>query len=350
MNKLTGLFRKLPSIKLPPIQFPPIFKLIYRKSPLAWKLAGVLLILAAPFIVQDEYFIHILISIALYIILTLSLNLVTGFAGQFSIGHAAFYGIGAYTAALLMLNLGWSFWLVLPVSALFTALFGFLLGLPALRLQGDYLGIVTLGFGEIAHLIFINWTDVTRGPMGLPGIPTPTIGPYAFDSKIPFYYLALLLMAFTILCMYRITSSRYGLGLITVREDEVAASAIGINTVRAKLVAFIIGAFFAGLTGAFFAAYISFISPDSFMYVDSITILSMVVLGGMGNLIGSVVGAIVLVIAPEILRFLVDYRMILYGLMMVAVMIFKPEGFWGLSKRHRNIWLKKSGGKSNENA
>lgn len=319
-------------------------KIDFKKNLKLWLLVGVLAILLAPVLIQDEYFTHILISIGMYIVLTLSLNLVTGYAGQFSIGHAAFYGIGAYTAALLMLQANLSFWLVLPISAIVTAGFGFLLGLPTLRLQGDYLGIVTLGFGEIVRLVFVNWTAVTRGPMGLPGIPAPSIGSFVFTSKLPFYYLILILVTITLLIMRRITSSRYGLGLITVHEDEIAASAIGINTVYAKLSAFTVGAFMAGMTGAFFAAYISFISPDSFMYVDSITILSMVVLGGMGNLVGSVLGAIVLVVAPEILRFLVDYRMILYGLMMVVVMIFKPEGFWGLSKRLRNVWLKKPAG------
>lgn len=327
--------------------------------PLLAKAALAVFVALAPFIITADYLIHILISVLMYVILTLSLNLVTGYAGQFSIGHAAFYGIGAYVAALLMLNQGVSFWLAMLASGVITAVFGFILGLPALRLQGDYLGIVTLGFGEIVRLIFMNWVSVTRGPMGLPGIPAPTIGSYEFASKTPYYYLILALTVLTLFVMHRVTTSRYGLSLMTVREDEIAASAVGINTTRAKLTAFIVGAFFAGIVGAFFAVYLSFISPDSFMYADSITILSMVVLGGMGNIVGSVLGALVLVVAPEMLRFLVDYRMILYGLMMVAVMIFKPEGFWGISRRRRNTWLKPSdqvpavpekGGRTHENA
>jgi branched-chain amino acid transport system permease protein len=301
-------------------------------------LAGLLSVLFAPLVVTDEYLLHILITIGLYVVLTLSLNLVTGYTGQFSMGHAAFYGIGAYIAALSMLNAGLSFWLAVFLSAVLTAVFGFFLELPALRLQGDYLGIVTLGFGEIVRLVFVNWVDVTRGPMGLPGIPAPQIGSYVFTGKTPYYYLILILVTLTIFTMYRLTNSRLGLGLVTVREDEVAASAIGINTTKLKLMAFTIGAFFAGITGAFYASYISFISPDSFMFIDSVTILAMVVLGGMGSIPGSLIGATVLVIAPEILRFLADYRMLLYGLMMIVMMIYKPEGFWGAHKRTKNSW------------
>lgn len=306
----------------------------------ALALVVLILLLLAPVIITNDYIIHILITIGLYAILTLSLNLVTGYTGQFSMAHAAFYGIGAYIAALAMLNWGISFWIAIILSAVLTAFSGLILGLPALRLQGDYLGIVTLGFGEIVRLVFVNWIDVTRGPMGLPGIPSPQIGSFAFSSKTPYYYLILVLLAITIFCMYRLTNSRFGLGLITVREDEVAASAIGINSTKLKLAAFTIGALFAGVAGAFFAAYISFVSPDSFMFIDSVTILSMVVLGGMGSITGSLIGATVLVIAPEILRFLMAYRMLLYGLMMIVMMIYKPEGFWGGNKRVKNSWLK----------
>lgn len=308
------------------------------------------LLLSAPFIITNEYILHIMITIGLYAILTLSLNLVTGYTGQFSMAHAAFYGIGAYIAALTMLRWGASFWIALILSAVLAAIFGLVLGLPALRLQGDYLGIVTLGFGEIVRLVFVNWINVTRGPMGLPGIPSPQIGSYVFNSKTPYYYLILVLLAITIFCMHRLTNSRFGLGLITVREDEVAASAIGINNTKLKLAAFTIGALFAGVAGAFFAGYISFVSPDSFMFIDSVTILAMVVLGGMGSIMGSIIGATVLVIAPELLRFLMAYRMLLYGLMMIIMMIYKPEGFWGGSKRKKNSWLKALRGEKYDNA
>jgi len=319
-----------------------------KKSIISIALIG--LTLAAPWLIRNEYYLHILITIGIYIMLTLGLNLITGYTGQFSMGHAAFYGIGAYIAALAMLRCGLSFWFALIISAVLTAIAGFFLGLPALRLQGDYLGIVTLGFGEIIRLVFVNWVSVTRGPMGLPGIPAPQIGSYVFEEKTPYYYLILLMVVLTVFIINRMVNSRFGLGLVTVREDEVAASAVGINTTQKKLTAFATGAFFAGLTGAFFASYISFVSPDSFMYIDSVTILAMVVLGGMGSIPGSIVGAIVLVLAPELLRFLVDYRMLLYGLILIVMMIYRPEGFWGGSKRVKNIWLRAKGGYKHDHA
>lgn len=294
---------------------------------------------AAPVFISNDYALHILITIGFYIILTLSLNLVTGYAGQFSMGHAAFYGIGAYIAALAMLHFDLSFWTALLLAAVLTGVSGLFLGLPALRLQGDYLGIVTLGFGEIIRMVFVNWVAVTRGPMGLPGIPAPSLAGFVFDGKVPFYYLLLALVVTTVLVMHRLTTSRFGLALITIREDETAAAALGVNPTRVKLIAFSTGAFFAGMTGAAYASYISFISPDSFMFIDSVTILAMVVLGGQASLPGSIVGAVILVVIPEWLRVLSEYRMLLYGLMMVAMMIYKPEGFWGFQHRLRNYWL-----------
>ena len=310
-------------------------------------LAGVfLLALLPPVLTDNSYVLHLCITIGLYIILSLSLNLITGYAGQFSMGHAAFYGIGAYVGALVMLKGGFSFWVALVASGVFTFLSGLLLGLPALRLQGDYLGIVTLGFGEIIRLIFINWVSVTRGPMGLPGVPAPEIGSFMFGSKESFYYIVLLFVIITIVTMHRMTTGRFGLQMATIREDETAAVALGINTTRVKLLAFCIGAFFAGIAGTIFASYMSFVSPDSFMYIDSVTILAMIVLGGLCSIPGSIIGAIILVLAPEFMRFLADYRMVLYGLMMVVIIIFKPEGFWGSRYRVKNYWLRSLGGDS----
>lgn len=302
--------------------------------------------LLPPLLIENQYVLHLFITIGLYIVLSLSLNLITGYAGQFSMGHAAFYGIGAYVGSLLMLKAGCSFWLALVASGAFTFISGLFLGLPALRLQGDYLGIVTLGFGEIVRLVFVNWVSVTRGPMGLPGIPSPEIGSFVFGDKKSFYYIVFALVLFTILVMHRMTTGRFGLQMATIREDETAAVALGINTTRVKLLAFCIGAFFAGMAGTVFASYMSFVSPDSFMYIDSVTILAMIVLGGLCSIPGSIIGAIVLVLAPEFMRFLADYRMVLYGLMMVTIIIFKPEGFWGSRYRVKNYWLRSMGGES----
>jgi branched-chain amino acid transport system permease protein len=303
-----------------------------------WKSVGAAILLLLPLFVKNPYYLHIIISIGLYVLLSLSLNLVTGFTGQLALGHAAFYGLGAYTSALLLIRFGVSYWVALILSAIITGIFGVLLGLPALRLKGDYLGIVTLGFGEIVRLVLVNWYDLTRGPLGLPGIPAPKIGSFVFDSRVPFYYLILVLVIFTVFFMYKLVNSGVGMAMITVKEDEIAAQSIGIYPIKYKLLAFSIGAAFAGIAGSFYASYISFISPDTFLFVDSVTILAMVVLGGLGSIPGSIVGAAVLVVIPEFLRFMSNYRMVLFGALMVLIMIYKPQGFWGANKRVRNAY------------
>ncbi|WP_019121836.1 branched-chain amino acid ABC transporter permease [Brevibacillus massiliensis] len=320
------------------------------KSTRLLKIVAALLILALPLWLRNEYMLHIAISIGIYIMLALSLNTIVGYAGQFALGHAAFYGIGSYVTALLLLNTDLSFWLVLPIAGLVTGLFGFILGSPVIRLRGDYLGIVTLGFGEIIRLIFVNWVDVTRGPMGLPGIRSPELFGYTFTSSADFYYLVLVLVAITVLVIYRVVHSGMGLSLLTVREDEVVAESIGIRPTKYKLIAFTMGALFAGVAGAFYATYISFISPDSFLYTDSVMILAMVVLGGMASVTGSILGAIVLVVTPELLRFASDYRMMLVGLAIVLMMVFKPQGFWGESRRKRNFYGKELADKPQKSA
>ncbi|AWB45588.1 branched-chain amino acid ABC transporter permease [Paenibacillus sp. CAA11] len=299
-----------------------------------------LFIIVMPVILQqiNDYFIHIVIMIGIFSVLSMSLNIIIGYAGQFALGHAAFYGIGAYAAALLMIHLGLSFWIALPASAIIAGFFGFILGSPVIRLRGDYLGIVTLGFGEIVRLIFVNWVDVTRGPMGLPGIPAPSLFGYTFSGKLEFYYLILILAVITYFVIHRVVHSGIGLSLLTVREDETLSASIGIRPNRYKLLAFTLGGFFAGAAGAFWAAYISFISPDAFRYMDSVNILAMVILGGSASLPGSILGAVIMVVTPEILRYVSDYRMILMGLAIVMMMIFKPSGFWGEKHRKFNFY------------
>ena len=291
-----------------------------------------------PLAISNTYVLHILISIGLYIVLALSLNLVTGFAGQLSLGHVAFYGIGAYTSALLMLNFHVNFWFATIVSAVVAALFGFLLGLPTLRLKGDYLAIVTLGFAEIIRIVLINWAEVTRGPMGLPGIPSPELFGFSFASREAFYYLILVFVVFTIIFMSRLTNSGVGMAMQTVKADEIAAESIGIYPIKYKLMAFVIAAAFAGVAGSFYASYISFISPDTFVYNDSCTILAMVVLGGLGSVPGSIIGASVLTLIPELLRSLSSFRMLIFGSLMIFMMIYRPAGFWGANKRVLNIY------------
>ncbi len=192
----------------------------------------------------NSYFVHIAIAIGIFSILSLSLNVIIGYAGQFALGHAAFYGIGAYSAALLMIHFQLSFWLALPAAAIIAGLFGFLLGLPVIRLRGDYLAIVTLGFGEIVRLIFVNWVEVTRGPMGIPGIPAPRLFGYSFTDKTDYYYLILVMLMITIYVIHRVVHSGIGLNLLTIREDETLAKSIGIRPVKYKLLAFTLGGFF----------------------------------------------------------------------------------------------------------
>lgn len=305
---------------------------------------GSVLLVIAPFIITNSYYLHIMVLIGVYIILSLSLNLITGYTGQLCLGHAAFYGIGSYVGALLMLNLNVNFFIALIASAVISGLFGLVLGIPTLRLRGDYLAIVTLGFGEIVRLVFVNWADVIRGPMGLPGIPNPSIFGFQISGRTAFYYLILILVALTLIFMSRLTNSGFGMAMQTVKADEIAAESIGIYPVKYKLIAFVISSAMAGMAGCFYASYVSYISPTTFVYNTSVTILAMVVLGGLGSLAGSVIGAVVLTLIPEVLRFISDYRMLIFGALMVIMMIFKPEGFWGVSKRVKNIYKIKAGG------
>lgn len=291
-----------------------------------------------PFLVTDAYILHILITVLIYIVLALSLNLITGYTGQFSLGHVAFYGLGAYVAALMMTS-GINFWTSTLVAAAVCGIFGLLLGIPTLRLRGDYLAIVTLGFGEIFRLVLVNWVDVTRGPSGITAIPSPQFGNFVIDTKEKYYYTILIVAVLAVIFMKRLTEGGFGMSMLTVQEDEIAACSIGINPVKYKLIAFVIGGIMAGIMGGFFASYMSFISPDNFVYNTSITMVSMIVLGGMGNVTGSILGAMILVILPEALRAFSDYRMILYGLMMTLMMIFRPNGIWGSDKRKKNIYM-----------
>lgn len=302
------------------------------------------LLLALPLVTTNNYVLHVFISMGIYVILSLSLNFVTGFAGQLSLGHAAFYGIGSYVGALIMLNFHVNFFLALIISAVVSGLFGFLLGLPTLRLKGDYLAIVTLGFGEIVRLVFINWAKVTRGPLGLPGIPKPTIFGVNLSTSMAFYYMAIVMIIVTVVIMNKIINSGIGMAMQTVKSDEIAAESVGIQPIKYKMLAFVISSAFAGLAGCFYASFISYISPTTFIYNTSITILAMVVLGGLGSIPGSIVGAVILTLAPELLRFLSNYRMLIFGALMVVMMIYRPQGFWGAGKRVRNIYKIKAGG------
>ena len=282
-----------------------------------------------PLLVRSPYVIHVAILSGLYVILTLSLNLLTGFCGQFSLGHAGFYGIGAYTAALLAVHLDSPFLLNLVAAATTAGITGFVIGLPTLRLGGIYLAMATLGFGEIIHLLLLNWLALTRGPMGIPAIPGPAIFGLDLGTPARQYYLALALALLTTGAVSRLVNSRFGEAIQAIREDEIAAEAMGVPTTRLKVITFTISAAIAGVAGAFFAHYTSFISPASFTLVESILVLSLLVFGGMGSIEGSIAGAVVLTVAPEAFRFLAEYRMVIYGAILLGLILFRPQGLLG---------------------
>ncbi len=287
-----------------------------------------LLLFILPFATTD-YFIDVAILAGIYTILALGLNVVVGFAGLLNLGFVAFYAIGAYTYAILNTRFGIDFWSALPFSIGLTTVAGFLLAIPALRLRGDYLAIVTLGFGEIVRLILNNWDSVTRGPNGISGITPPAIMSISLGKLSYYYYLVLLCVILTVFITRRVYSSRIGRAWVAIREDEVVSSAMGINTTMYNLYAFAFGAFWAGLAGTLFAGKMQFVSPESFTFMESILILSMVILGGLGSIPGVILGAIILVMLPEILREVQLYRMLALGSGLVLLMVFRPQGLLG---------------------
>jgi branched-chain amino acid transport system permease protein len=304
---------------------------------LQYLILGAILV-AVPLVVHNAYVMQILIMLAIYGILVLGLEIILGQTGLFSLGHAAFYGMGAYTSALLALRLGWPIWLATIGAMVTSALFGAAIGFPVLRLRGDYLAIATLGFGEIFGLIMNNWNALTRGPMGLPGIPRPYLFGQPFDRTM-YYYMIVALFFIALFLAFHLCRSFLGRAFRSIRDDEDAAEFMGINITKYKILSFVIGGIFAGLAGSLFAHYITFISPDTFTYVDSETLLAMVFLGGAGTVIGPVIGAVVLVLFPEIFQFLVQWDMLVIGVIMVLVMVYRPQGIWTADIRWP--WIRK---------
>jgi branched-chain amino acid transport system permease protein len=283
-----------------------------------------------------EYLIHILIISGIYIILTLSLNLIVGYTGLAALGHIAFACVGAYASSLLALHLGISPWIGLLIGAILASVLGAIVSFPSLRLKGDYLAIATFGLGVIVYSVAKNWVSLTRGPMGLPGIPSFRLLGYEINNVWAYLALVLIFVVITYFAIRNITKSPLGRILTAIREDEIAAEAMGKNVNKHKLIVFVVGAFFAGIAGSLYAHYITFIDPSSFTIMESIAVLLMVVFGGMASLGGSFVGASILVIFPELLRFLgmpssiaAPLRQMIYGLLLVILMIWRPQGLLG---------------------
>lgn len=303
----------------------------------------ILLVLALfPWLLKEKY-INVAIDTGIYVILALGLNIVVGLAGLLVLGYAGFFAIGAYTYALASIMLNCPFWLGLPLGAVITGLFGLLVGLPSLRLRGDYLAIVTLGFGEVIRYLLKNLPALTGGEKGLPNelfrgtINHPRIGHWLLSQPMHYYYLTCLMVILTVLIIGRLNNSRIGRAWIAIREDELAATAVGINATRMKILAFILSAVWAGLAGVLYAAKMNYITPENFRFEHSALILAMVILGGMGNTVGVILGAIILYILPWVIRdqfpAFQDYRLLIYGATMIIMMLFRPQGLIGSKRR-----------------
>jgi branched-chain amino acid transport system permease protein len=315
-----------------------------------------LLLLAVPALVRNDASVNTLVDIGLYVVLALGLNITVGFAGLLDLGYAAFFAIGAYTYAMLaspQFGLHLQFWVLLFLAAALAAIFGLILGAPTLRLRGDYLAIVTLGFGQIVPQVFQNLTKYTGGPNGISALDVPSFFAWSFgQSATPFYYVTLAALGLVLLLVNNLRDSRLGRAWMAIREDELAARHMGINTTAVKLAAFAIGASFSGFAGVIFAAKLSLVSPDLFGFQVSVLIVSMLVLGGMGNVSGVVVGAVLLglvngAVLPQINHIvngtlhttfdLTNYNFFIYGAILVALMLFRPEGL--LPNRERRAEL-----------
>lgn len=294
-----------------------------------------LMVVLFPFL-SSMYQTNIMSTALLYVMLGMGLNIVVGLGGMLHLGYIAFYAVGAYTYALLNYHFGLNFWLALPLGGLFSLLFGILLGIPVLRLKGDYLAIVTLGFAEIIRIVLENWNDFSFGPSGIANIPRPDLFGHQFslqNASIYIYFIIVALVAFTVFVVARLKHSRLGRAWEAMREDDIASEAMGVDITKAKVTAFALGAFWAGLAGVVFAAKTTFINPASFTVWESIVVLSLVVLGGMGSLTGVFLGAGLLILLPEYLRAFSEYRMLLFGVILVVMMIFRPQGLIQ-AKRH----------------
>ncbi|MGS0940239.1 high-affinity branched-chain amino acid ABC transporter permease LivM [Pseudomonas luteola] len=324
-----------------------------------WVILGLVLVaLVWPFF-GSRGAVDIATLILIYVMLGLGLNIVVGLAGLLDLGYVGFYAVGAYSYALLSHYYGLGFWICLPIAGLMAALFGFLLGFPVLRLRGDYLAIVTLGFGEIIRILLRNLTSITGGPNGISGIDKPTLFNLTFERRAPegmqtfheffgiaynsnykvifLYLVALLLVLLTLFVINRLLRMPIGRAWEALREDEIACRALGLNPTLIKLSAFTLGACFAGFAGSFFAARQGLVSPESFTFIESAIILAIVVLGGMGSQLGVILAAIVMILLPELMREFSEYRMLMFGAMMVLMMIWRPQGLLPMQRPHLEL-------------
>jgi branched-chain amino acid transport system permease protein len=308
--------------------------------------------LALPWLITNRYYFQIVIMGCLFSITTLSLNLILGYTGQASLAHAGFFGIGAYGVALLTKE-GVSFWLALPLSALFAALIGFLIGLPTLRTRGSYFAIATMCFGVIVSIVAGNWIEVTGGHNGIVGIPLPNplaiplIGEIGFQTQAAQYYLVLAFLLFTLFVMHRLVYSLLGLSFMAIRNNEVLAGSVGVNTFAGKILSFVVANFFAGMAGGIYASLMGTISPSTASLELTFNWLIFLLLGGAATLAGPIIGAFVIPILMEYLQFLAEYRLIIFGALLIVVIIYFPRGVMGavtnLQQKVREYFARKKG-------
>ena len=305
---------------------------VLAKKPLKFGLIALVMVLLIllPKVGMSSYITRVATMIGVYTMLALSLNLITGYTGLVSIGHAGFCAVGAYTSAILSGAFGLNFFVTVIGAAVVAGLFGLLLGLPTLRLSGTYLTIATLGFGEIIRMLALNWRSMTNGPLGISKIQRPVIFGYELTNlNGGLYYLILVFVVLTTLLIYAIVHSKMGRALMAIRDDELVAKLMGVNTTKYKIMAFVISAALAGVAGGFYAHMTRYIDPNTFSFDTSIIIISIVILGGMGTISGMFVGAALLITFPEALRFVQEYRFIIYGLILVLMIRFRPQGLLG---------------------
>ncbi len=295
-----------------------------------------------PSFVKNYYWLGIFNLILMYSILCLSLNLIFGFTNLLSVGHAAFYGIGAYTTAILLTRYHFPFLPSLLLSGLIALFIGFLLSITTSRVRGDYFTVITIVFGEIFRLIMQNWVKFSGGAVGIVGLPAPQLFSWRIISEKDFYFLGLVLFWFTYLTLSLLVKSKFGRAFIAIREDELAASTMGINVVMYKILSFSIGCFYAGLAGSYYAVYNTAIAPSSFTLDESCLMIIMVVLGGIGNLTATVSGVVVMLIATEVFRPLYQYRLLLIGLIMVIVLVRYPYGILGIYNKIASTWKRRN--------
>jgi len=300
---------------------------------LAGGAAGAAFLLVLPRLMPGSYQLHLLNLAGIYVIVVLGLNFILGWAGQISLGHAAFWGLGAYASALLTTRLGWPFAGGLVAAIVLTGLFGVVVGIPTLRLRGHYLAMATVGVAEIVRLVLVNWEPVTGGALGVKNVPPASFGPLLIRTELSFYYLILAWALLALLGAWQLQRSTFGRILQAIRDSEIAAEVMGVDAPRYKVLAFALSAVYAGIGGCLYAHLSGYISPDTYGFDQTVVFVTMLVLGGAGSLAGCVLGAVLLTFLPEWLRVLKDYYMVIYGVSVLLLMVFLPGGVVGLLRQ-----------------